>query len=176
MQAKNEISTNPRDEALKFLSENPPEKPTTAARIFKVNASSLRTARQRAAKPESIQGGHNKILSEAQIKAVYKYVEDSYHAGYGASKQMVFTAICHLRSAEIPSKLPPSWRWFQGFMKAYPDLFRVIKTKAIARVRVTSHDISTVENWFSEYLAWCTQHNIQPQHRISTTLMRLDSE
>jgi hypothetical protein len=149
MQAKNEISTNPRDEALKFLSENPPEKPTTAARIFKVNASSLRTARQRAAKPESIQGGHNKILSEAQIKAVYKYVEDSYHAGYGASKQMVFTAICHLRSAEIPSKLPPSWRWFQGFMKAHPDLFRVIKSKAIARVRTPQSRLLT-----TPYRAW----------------------
>jgi hypothetical protein len=76
---------------------------------------------------------------------------------------MVFTAISHLRSTEIPSKLPPSWRWFQGFIKAHIDLFRVIKTKAIARVRVTSHDISTVENWFSEYLAWCIQHNIQLQ-------------
>ncbi|KFZ24325.1 hypothetical protein V502_01196, partial [Pseudogymnoascus sp. VKM F-4520 (FW-2644)] len=55
------------------------------------------------------------------------------------------------------------------------DLFRVIKTKAIARVRVTSHDISTVENWFSEYLAWCTQHNIQPQdiHNFDETGFRV---
>ena len=77
---------------------------------------------------------------------------------------MVFMAIGHLRAAEIPAKKPSSWRWFETFMKAHPDLFRVVKTKAIARVRVTTHDISTVENWFAEYLAWCTQHNILPQN------------
>ena len=77
---------------------------------------------------------------------------------------MVFMAIAHLRTAEMPPKKAPSWRWFETFMKAHPDLFRVVKTKAIARVRVTSHDISTVESWFTEYLAWCTQHDIQPQN------------
>jgi hypothetical protein len=125
---------------------------------WSAKASGTRTNLLRANRPKTTHGGHNGVLSEAQIKAVYKYVEDSYHAGYGASKNMVFMAIGHLRSTEIPSKPPPSWRWFQGFMKAHPDLFRVIKTKVIARVRVTSHDVSTVEKWFTEYLAWCI-HN-----------------
>ncbi|OBT40739.1 hypothetical protein VE00_09792 [Pseudogymnoascus sp. WSF 3629] len=124
------------DQALEFLHKNPSEKPITATRIHHINAKTLNTkirrARERANAPPPINGGQNRILSEAQIKAIYKYVEDSYHAGYGASKQMVFTAIGHLQSAEIPSKPPPSWRWFQGFIKAHLDLFRVIKTKAIA--------------------------------------------
>ena len=77
---------------------------------------------------------------------------------------MVFMAIGHLKSAEIPPKPQPSWRWFQTFMKDHPTLFHVIKTKAIARVRVTTHDITTVETWFAEYKAWCTQHKIEPQH------------
>ena len=104
------------DQALEFLHKNPSEKPITAARIYHINAKTLNTkirrARERANAPPPTNGGQNRILSEAQIKAIYKYVEDSYHAGYGASKQMVFTAIGHLRSAEIPSKPPPSWRWF----------------------------------------------------------------
>jgi hypothetical protein len=158
-----ETTLSSMDLALEFLRDNPTEKIATAARIYKVNANSLRSNRLRANHTKTTHGGHNKILSEAQIKAIYKYVEDSYHAGYGTSKQMVFMAICHLRAAEIPSKKGPSWRWFQTFMNTYPNLFRVVKTKAIARVRVTTHDISTVENWFTEYLAWCTQHNIQPQ-------------
>jgi hypothetical protein len=28
-------------------------------------------------------GGHNKILSEVQVEAIYKYIEDSYLSGYG---------------------------------------------------------------------------------------------
>jgi hypothetical protein len=60
--------------------------------------------------------------------------------------------------------MAPSWRWFQGFIKSQSNLFRVVKTKAIAPVRITTHDISAVEDWFSIYLAWCTQHDIQPQN------------
>jgi hypothetical protein len=159
------LEIRPLDQALQFLHENPTEKHVTAARIFKVNAKTIDTKIRRAkAGTSTTHGGQNKILSETQIKAVYKYVEDSYHAGYGASKQMVFMAISHLRAAEIPTKKPPSWRWFQTFIKAHPDLFRVVKTKAIARVRVTTHDVSSVEDWFAKYLTWCLQHNIQPQH------------
>ncbi|PQM43526.1 hypothetical protein VC83_09653 [Pseudogymnoascus destructans] len=76
---------------------------------------------------------------------------------------MVFTAIGHLRAAEILPKPAPSWRWFQSFIKSSSILFRVVKTKPIAQVRVTTHDISAVQDWFGVYLAWCTQHNIQPQ-------------
>jgi hypothetical protein len=77
---------------------------------------------------------------------------------------MGFTAIGHLKAAEIPPKPQPTWRWFQTFMKGHPTLFRVIKTKAIAQVRVTTHDITTLESWFTEYKEWCTQHKIEPQN------------
>ncbi|OBT70530.1 hypothetical protein VF21_10458, partial [Pseudogymnoascus sp. 05NY08] len=140
------------DDALQFLRDNPSEKPITAARIFNINAKTLNTnlrrAKLKAQAPNPIYGGQNKILSEAQIKAIYKYVEDSYFAGYGASKAMVFTAIGHLRAAEILPKPAPSWRWFQSFIKSSSILFRVVKTKPIAQVRVTTHDISAVQDWF----------------------------
>jgi hypothetical protein len=159
-------------QALQFLQEQPSERPITAARIYNVNIntlnSHLRRAKARAVpRPHPVKtgrGGQNRILSKAQIEAIYKYVEDSYHAGYGASKSMVFMAIGHLKAAEIPSKPQPTWRWFQTFMKDHPTLFRVIKTKAIARVRVTTHDITTVEGWFTEYKEWCIQHKIEPQN------------
>jgi hypothetical protein len=148
-------TTTPVIEALKFLQENPSEKPTTAARIYKVSVNTLysyiRRAKERAITPmKATRGGQNRILSKAQIEAIYKYVEDSYHAGYGASKSMVLMAIGHLRAAEIPPKAQPTPRWFQTFIKEHPALFRVIKMKAIARVRVTTHDIVTVEGWFME--------------------------
>ena len=34
-------------------------------------------------------------------------------------------------------------------MKEHPDLFRTLKTKAIARVRVTAVDVEEVKDWFN---------------------------
>ena len=162
------IDPEPMDLALQFLSDHPSEKPVTAARIFNVNESSLRSTIQRAkakaTNPNPAHGGHNKILQDAQVTAIYKYVEDSYYAGYGASKSMVLMAIAHLRAKEIPPKPEPLQRWFQMFIKQHPTLFCVIKTKAIARVRVSAQDVESVENWFAEYKAWCIQHRIELQN------------
>jgi len=160
------VDASSMDLAIQFLRDNPSEKPVTAARIYHVNPNTLKSNIRRTNKSNSMKptkrGGQNKILTEAQIKAVYKYVEDSYYAGYGASKEMVKAAISRMR--EVESKTPPSDSWFQQFMHNHTDLFRVIKTKAIARVRVTAQDIKTLEQWFEEYNSWCTSHKIEPQH------------
>jgi hypothetical protein len=122
--------------ALEFKEEYPEEKQTAAARIYKANENTVRTNRYRArlrnGKPPPGGGGHNKTPSEAQIRAVYKYVEDSYLGDYGATRTMVWKAIGYIKSSEIPSKKQPSWRWFQTFMASHPSLFRVLKTKPIA--------------------------------------------
>jgi hypothetical protein len=59
-------------------------------------------------------------------------------------------------------KDPPSWRWFQTFMKDRPELFRTLKTKAIARVRVTAADVEEVKDWFNGFRTWCKERDIQP--------------
>jgi transposase len=83
--------------AIAFKAENPAEKQVTGARIYDVNVhtlrSRLRRERQRNGTPMQQRRGHNKVLSEAQVAAIYKYVEDSYLRGYGATKSMVFAAI-----------------------------------------------------------------------------------
>jgi hypothetical protein len=48
------------------------------------------------------------MLSDTQVEVIYKYVEDSYLSGYGATKAMVYAAIGCLKANEIPSKKPPS--------------------------------------------------------------------
>jgi len=72
------------------------------------------------------------VLSEAQVAAIYKYVEDSYLRGYGATKSMVFAAIGFVKAKDVPPQKAPSWRWFQQFLKVHPELFRTVKTKPIA--------------------------------------------
>jgi hypothetical protein len=86
------------------------------------------------------------MLSDAQVEAIYQYVEDSYLSGYGATKAMVYAAIGCLKANQLPPKEPPSWRWFQIFMKEHPDLFRTLKTKAITQVRVTAADVEEVKD------------------------------
>lgn len=103
-----ELSDTERmNRTIEYLYENPDEKAVIAACIYKVNVNSLHSDIHRTAKPTKQKGGQNKILTEVQIKAIERYVNDSYYAGCRASKEMVLSSIAHLRAAEIPSKQPP---------------------------------------------------------------------
>ena len=48
------------------------------------------------------------MLSAAQVDAIYKYVEDSYLSGHGATKAMVYAAIGCLKANQLPLMEPPS--------------------------------------------------------------------
>jgi DNA gyrase inhibitor GyrI len=153
-------------EAIAFKHDHPDEKAATAARIYHVNDYTVQTNLQR----ERIHGGvevkhrgHNKILSDTLVEAIYKYVEDSYLSGYSATKAMVYAAIGCLKANQLSAKEPPSWRWFQIFMKEHPQLFQTLKTKAIAQVHVTAADVEEVKDWFNGFCTWCKEHDIQPR-------------
>ena len=47
------------------------------------------------------------------------------------------------------------------FIKAHPDLFRTLKTKPIARVRVSAADIEEVTEWFKGFTTWCKEREIE---------------
>jgi len=152
------------DKAVAFKANHPSERTSTGARIYHANEVSVRAVikRQRDRKGAVVRhGGHNKILSDAQIKALTKYIEDMYLSGLGATKEMVFSAISHLRAAENPPKPAPTKRWFQTFLKGHSDLFHTTKTKPIAIVRISAQDISEVESWFANWIAFCKEKGIQ---------------
>ena len=94
-------------------------------------------------------GGQNKILSEAQSEAVIQYIRYRAETRLGATKQMIFAAICHLKAAEEPSKPFLSRRWFQSWLKAHSSL-HTIKTKPIASDRVIMHDEKVIVEWFQK--------------------------
>ena len=98
--------------AIAFKHENPNENATTVARIHHVNPITVRSNLQREQLRKVKHGGQNKMLSDAQVEAMYKYVEDSFLSGYGATKAMVYAAIGCLKANQLPAKEPPSWRWF----------------------------------------------------------------
>ena len=96
--------------AIAFKHDHPDEKVTTAAQIHHVNATTIRSNLRREQIPdkEVKHGGHNKMLLDAQVDAIYKYVEDSYLSGYSVTKVMVYAAIGCLKANQLPSKEPPS--------------------------------------------------------------------
>jgi hypothetical protein len=110
-------STNPYKVALSnattFKHKNPDEKASAAARIYDVNESTVCQTlfRERQHDGKAAQHrGHNRILSDVQIDAIYKYVEDSYMNGYSVTKLMVHAAIGCLKANQVPPKEQPSWR------------------------------------------------------------------
>jgi hypothetical protein len=99
------------DKAIAFKQAHPEEKVTTAARIYKVNDHTIWTNLQRARQRRDIivkHSSYNKVLSNVQVEAIYKYVEDSYLSSYRATKAMVYAVIGCLRANQIPLKDPPT--------------------------------------------------------------------
>jgi hypothetical protein len=150
--------------AIDFLNENPTETFVTAARIFGVNASTLRMRRTRSTTQQDKQlkthGGCNKVLSDIQVRAIQRYIQRSYENGYGATKPMVYNAICQLLAADIPLRKPPSQRWFQTWIKSQHKTFHTIKTRPIEAARVASHDILAIKEWFNEFKDVCNQLDV----------------
>ena len=131
--------------AKEWLIKHPKEKQTTAAKIFKVNRKALNSSILRPSNRQ--QGGHNKILSTDQEVAIHKFIRSYLQHGQNPTRDVVFSAICYLRRQA--DKPPPSQIWFSKWWKAQP--LRKIKTKPIARVRITAQDEKEVEEWFEEY-------------------------
>ena len=127
------LDISPLSKVKAFIHEHPKEHATTAARIYNVRPNSIRVAlfRERHHQGSKQHGGQNKILSDIQVEAIYKYMEDSYLSGFGATKAMVYAAVGCLKANQLLPKDPPSWRWFQTFMKDHPELFRTIKTNLL---------------------------------------------
>ena len=86
-------------DACEWLAENPTESVAVAARLFHVPKSSLQSCITR---KKAQYGGQNKMLTTAQMRALKQWITHQYKLGLGATRQMTFAAICHLRKP-----LPP---------------------------------------------------------------------
>ena len=147
-------------DAKAWLQENPSETPTVAARIFKINPNTLRVSIARSRTQSEGRGGHNKMLSDAQVTALKQWIQQQYNNGTGATKQMTYAAVCYLRNP-LPA---PSESWVTKFIKHDLKEFHTITTKPISRQRTTAHDKSVVIDWFKQYTQYIHKHSIQPSH------------
>jgi hypothetical protein len=140
-------------EAKAFLSENPTETIALSGRLHKVNESTLRSSIRRDKKarkePRKSHGGHNRVLSQVQEEAIFRYIREMYYAGFGATKPMVLGVISAIRAVE--GHPPPSRTWFRSWILSNKDTIRTIRTKVIQRSRITAQDEQDVSDWFVEY-------------------------
>jgi len=145
--------------ALKFLIDHPDEDPATPIRIWKLQKpNTLQKAWRRERKKIELAkagktpqwGGQNKILRPDQERALIRYAANQcLNGGKGATKQMMYNCAMYFRVKE--GKEPPSWKWFQDWLKKTPEL-HVIKTKPIASHRVDIHTEHHLREWFeTEY-------------------------
>jgi hypothetical protein len=104
--------------ALQFLRKHLDKDPITAARIWKLEKpNTLQRAwkreRQRIELGKELKqrGGHNRILSLEQHKALIRYAaRHCLNRGRGATKQMMYNCAMWFRVKE--GKEAPSWKWF----------------------------------------------------------------
>jgi DDE superfamily endonuclease len=147
-------------QAKEWLRENPTETATAAARIFKVNAVTLRSSITRDKTIPAIavkHGGKNKVLTNAQIEALKQWIRRQCDQGLGATKKMIYAAICHLRKPE----LPPSQSWLTKFIKDELQDFHTIKTKPLSQQRVAAQDAETIGEWFRKFQRFYTHEKIE---------------
>jgi hypothetical protein len=52
-------------------------------------------------------------------------------------------------------------------MKDHPNLLKVIKTKAIARVRVSAADVEEVKEWFHGFCTYCEKYDIKARDMLN---------
>ena len=131
--------------AKEWLNANPLESIAVAARLHHLSPSTLRSsiARDKDKVPAKAVGGQNRVLTKAQIEALKDWIKIQSIQGLGATKKMVYAAVCHLRHPEPE----PSMSWLTKFMKReLHDEFHMIKTKPIALQRVAAQDYETITN------------------------------
>src|SRR5260370_17226252 len=145
------------EQAKAWLQEHDNETITTASHIFKLTRTTLSSAIHR---PSSQYGGQNQILTSSQEQSINLFIQSYLNHGLLPTKGVLLSAITRLRALE--NKPPPSASWFQKWWKSQP--LHKIKTKPIARVRISAQDTKEVKEWFKKYKEAVGKYQVQKEN------------
>ena len=149
--------------AKEFLQQNPDEHTKTAAHIFNLPPTTLKSS---IARPQNrIHGGQNKILQEYQIKALHQFIWSLLACQIQPTSQLIFGVICNLKRAQNPNSKPSSWCWFQKWWK--DNGLHKIKAKPLAVARLTAQWEEEVVQWFKAYEATIGEYGIKRRNIVN---------
>ncbi|KAI9651945.1 MAG: hypothetical protein M1829_002098, partial [Trizodia sp. TS-e1964] len=143
-------------QAMKWLEENPDEKPVMAARIFQIAPKTVSSALTRKNTSKCQWGGHNKILTKAEEESIHRFIGDLLEHQILPTYQSVYSAIIALKLDE--GRDAPSISWFTKWWKK--SGLHKIKTKPIAAVRYTAQNAGQISEWFNNYNTTVNELNI----------------
>jgi hypothetical protein len=141
-----------------FLTEHPEETITTASRIFKLSRTTLSSSIH--ATPHVRHGGQNRILTPSQEQSINRFIQSYLDHNQLPTKGVILGAITYLRRLE--SLPPPSNSWFKKWWKTQP--IHKIRTKPIARVRISAQDTKEVKEWFKKYKEAVDKYQVQKEN------------
>lgn len=150
------------DQAKKFLLENPTETKTTAARIFNVKPGTLNASIHRHS--ESKKGGQNRILGEAETRAIHEFIRSLLVFGILPTSEVVFSAIVGLKHAQDPSSSGPSRRWYRGWWQQ--SGLHKNQTKPLPMVRYEAATELDIAEWFRNYTKEMKKLGIKTRRNI----------
>jgi hypothetical protein len=149
--------------AKEFLQQNPDEHTKTAAHIFNLPPTTLKSS---IARPQNrIHSRQNKILQEYQIKALHEFIRSLLACQIQPTSQLIFTVICNLKRAQNPNSKPPSRCWFQKWWK--DNGLHKIRAKPLAVARVTAQRKEEVAQWFKKYDATVKEYGIKRRNIVN---------
>ena len=140
-----------------FLTEHPEESITTASKIYQLTRTTLSSSIHAPLLPH---GGQNRILTLSQEQSINRFIQSYLEHGHLPTKGVILGAITHLRRLE--SLPPPSDAWFKKWWKTQP--IHKIKTKPIARDRISAQDMKEVKEWFKKYREVVDKYHVEKQH------------
>jgi uncharacterized protein YacL (UPF0231 family) len=109
------------------------------------------------------------VVGESGIQQA-KSKKSHFLAKYTQLRSTMFLRVngleAHFRSVERPLKGPPTWRWFQDWLKSSKAL-HTIRTKPISKQRTEVHTNEAIRRWFdTELKTILKKRNIQKASQV----------
>jgi hypothetical protein len=159
------LTTAEREKALLeavgyYHSHNGPIPAQKVAAKFRVSHMTLGNRIAGKSRPITSNGGHNKLLSEVQLGAVFLYIQRQAFAGFQCTMAMIHGAVMWIRAQN--DKQPPSPSWSKKFMSKNGPILQggihKIKWKPMDAKRRAAQQPIFIIHWFEGLKRLREQH------------------
>jgi hypothetical protein len=147
-----------------FLDDNPDEQQSTAASIYNLWPTTLNSSIKRKYTRKQ-HGGQNKILKDYHERALHAFILQCIANWLLLTAQLIFNVICTIKRGVDKNFKAPFISWFSRWWQK-SGLYK-IKTKPLARVRISAQDQKEIKKWFKDYRRTLKRHKFKRKDIIN---------